>query len=62
MLKKAERMRQSFNADMYILIQRNSRLYGYCGKVDSETHTKAKWLLSKDEIVRILFFSLSNYN
>jgi hypothetical protein len=49
MIKKAERMRQNFDADIYILIRRKGRLYGYCGKTDSEPHTK--WPLSEDEIV-----------
>jgi hypothetical protein len=49
MIKKAERMRVTFEADMFILIRRKAKIYGYCGSSDSKS--TLKWPLTMDQIV-----------
>jgi hypothetical protein len=51
MFKKAERMRATFEADVFILMRRKARISGYCGKANANVSTTSKWPLDFEEIV-----------
>jgi hypothetical protein len=49
LVKKAERMRVTFDADMFILIRRKGKIYGFCGSSDGSS--SLTWPLSMEQVV-----------